>query len=156
MLGETVLLDLELAPLPPPPPTEPALVATPSESAGKPRLRSAAIGTAASTLAAGAVALGISLRARTLRNDADQASAQYRMTGDQADLQSAIDLADRTDRFNLAADVLWGTTIALGVSAIVLYGVHRKRQKREAPEVAVSATRRGGYASLKMRFGASP
>ena len=77
------------------------------------------------------------------------------MTGDQDDLQRAQDLADRTDRFNIAADVLWGTTIALGVSAIVLYGVHRGKQKREAPEVAVSASRHGAFASVRMSFGAA-
>ena len=54
------------------------------------------------------------------------------------------------------AYVLWGATIGLGVSAIVLYGVHRRRQKREAPEVAVSLSRHGGYAALKMPLGAKP
>jgi len=98
----------------------------------------------------------VSLRARTLRDEADQAAAQYRMTGDEDDRQRAEDLADRTDRFNISADLLWGTTIALGVSAIVLYGVHRKRQKKETPEVAVSVSRHGGYASLKMPFGGKP
>ena len=73
-----------------------------------------------------------------------------------AGMQPAQDLADRTDRFNLTADVFWGATIALGVSAIVLYGVHRKRQKKETPEVAVSVSRHGGYASLKMPFGGKP
>ncbi len=76
------------------------------------------------------------------------------MTGDPADLQRAEDLADRTDRFNLAADVFWGTTIALGISAIVLYSLHRKKLKREAPEVGISVSRRGGFASLRMPFGA--
>ena len=113
-------------------------------------------GNDASTLATAGVAVGLSVRARSLRDEANQAAARFRMTGDPADEQTAIDLANRTDRFNLAADVLWGTTIALGVSALVLYGVHRKRQKREAPEVAVSVSRHGGYASLKMAFGASP
>jgi len=153
--GETVSMELRLSALPPPP-TEPDPLASAPEPEKKPRLRNAAIGTAASTLATASVALGLSLRARTLRDDANQASAQYRMTGDPGDEQNAIDLADRTDRFNLAADVLWGTTIALGVSAIVLYGVHRGRQKREAPEVGVSVSRHGGYASLKMSFGARP
>ena len=45
-------------------------------------------------------------------------------------------------------------TIALGVSAMVLYGVYRGKQKREAPEVAFAVSRSGGYASLKLRFGA--
>jgi hypothetical protein len=77
------------------------------------------------------------------------------MTGDPADFQRAQDLADRTDRFNLAADVLWGTTIALGISAIVLYSLHRKKQKREGPEVGVSVSRNGGFASVRMPFGAA-
>ena len=68
---------------------------------------------------------------------------------------SAEDLANRTDRFNLAADVFWGTTIALGISAIVLYSLHRKRLKREAPEVGVSVSRNGGFASVRMAFGAA-
>ena len=148
--GETVIVDLQLSQLPPVEPAEPLV----EEPIGKPRLRNAAIGTAAATVATGAVALGLSLKGRSLRDDYDQAAAEYRMSGDPADYQRAQDLADRTDRFNLAADVLWGTTIALGVSAIVLYGVHRKRQKREAPNVAVSVSRHGGFASLTMPFGA--
>ncbi len=149
--GETTIVKVALEAIPLLP--EPAPAPLPE---APPRLRNAAIGTAASTLATAAAALGVSLRARTLRDDANQASAQYRISGNDDDLQRAEDLADRTDRFNIAADVLWGTTIALGVSAIVLYGVHRKRQKREAPEVAVSVSRHGGYASLKMAFGARP
>jgi hypothetical protein len=152
--GETVVMELPLTAVPLPPAEPDPLAAREPEK--KPRLRNAAIGTAASTLATAGVALGLSIRARSLRDEANQAAARYRMTGDPADEQDAFDLADRTDRFNIAADVLWGTTIALGVSAIVLYGVHRKRQKREAPEVAVSASRHGGYASLKMSFGARP
>ena len=78
------------------------------------------------------------------------------MSGDPADLQRAEDLADRTDRFNLAADVFWGTTIALGISAIVLYSLHRKKLKREAPEVGVSVSRErrvrvGAHADLEPR-----
>ncbi|UCH29438.1 MAG: PEGA domain-containing protein [Myxococcales bacterium] len=148
--GETVIVDLQLSQLAPVEPAKPLA----EEPIGKPRLRNAAIGTAAATVATGAVALGLSLKGRSLRDDYDQAAAEYRMSGDPADYQRAQDLADRTDRFNLAADVLWGTTIALGVSAIVLYGVHRKRQKREAPNVAVSVSRHGGFASLTMPFGA--
>lgn len=154
--GESVIVELPLSALLPPPPVEPEPTTPMPEPAPKPRLRNAAIGTAAGTLAAAAAGLGLSLRARTLRDEADQAAAQFRMTGDEADRQNAIDLADRTDRFNLAADVLWGTTIALGVSAIVLYGVHRKRQKKEAPEFSVSVSRHGGYASLRMPFGGRP
>jgi hypothetical protein len=153
--GETIVVELPLTALPQPL-VEPEPAVTTPQPEDKPRLRNAAIGTAAGTLATAAVALGISIRARTLRDDANQASARYRMTGDAIDRQNAVDLADRTDRFNLTADVLWGTTIALGVSAVVLYGVHRKRQKKETPEVAVSVSRRGGYASLKMPFGVRP
>ena len=153
--GETVVMELVLLPLPvelvvpePEPPIEP-----PEPS--RPRLRNAAIGTAAGTLAAAGVALGLSLRASSLNDEQGRAAADYRMTGDAADLQRAEDLADRTDRFNLAADVLWGTTIGLGVSAIVLYAVHRKKLKREAPEVGVSISRDGGFASVRMQFGAA-
>ena len=149
--GQAVVVELALVPLPLQPALLPAEPVAKPES--KPRLRNAAIGTAVGTLATAGVALGLSLRARTLREDADQAAEQYRMSGDPTDRQRAEDLADRTDRFNLAADVLWGTTIALGVSAIVLYGVHRRKQKREAPEVAVSVSRQGAFASVKMAFG---
>jgi len=154
--GETARMELALVPFPvepvvPEPEPELELVPEPP----RPRLRNAAIGTAASTLATAGVAIGLSVRARSLRDEYDSAAAQWRMTDDPADLQRAQDLADRTDRFNLAADVLWGTTIALGVSAIVLYGVHRKRQKREAPEVGVSVSRHGGFASIRMPFGAA-
>lgn len=151
--GETAETALTLVPVPvevaepePEPEPEPA-------AATRPRLRNAAIGTAAGTLATAAVALGLSLRAGTLNDEQANAAATYRMTGDSADLQQANYLADRTDRFNLAADVLWGTTIALGVSAIVLYSLHRKKLKREAPEVGVSVSRNGGFASLRMGFG---
>jgi hypothetical protein len=153
--GETTRVAVELEPaaglpavelVPPPPPV----------SHARPRLRNAAIGTAAATVATAAAALGVSLRARTIRDDADRAAADYRGSGDPTDLQRAESLADRTDRFNLAADVLWGATIGLGISAIVLYGVHRKRQNREAPEIAVSVSRHGGYASLKMPLGVRP
>jgi hypothetical protein len=153
--GETVVMELALLPLPVEPVVpEPALELDPAEP-GRPRLRNAAIGTAAGTLATAGVALGLSLRASTLNDEHDSAAAEYRMSGDPADLQRAEDLADRTDRFNLAADVFWGTTIALGVSAIVLYSLHRKRLKREAPEVGVSVSRNGGFASLRMAFGAA-
>jgi len=162
--GQTVVLDLQLSPLPiePSPPEleaepepVPVLEPIPTQSP-RPRLRNAAIGTAASTLAAAAVGLGLSLRARTLRNDYDDAAAQYRLSGDPTDYQHARDLANRTDRFNLTADVFWGATIALGVSSLVLYGLHRKKQKREAPELGISASRNAGYASLRISFGAAP
>lgn len=157
VLGESARVDLSLEPVPQPVPT-PQVAPTPMrpEPEKRPRLRNAAIGTAASTLATAAVALGVSLRARTLRNEYDRAADQYRLTGDLADYQRAQDLANRTDRFNLTADVFWGATIALGVSSIVLYGVHQKRQKREVPEVGVSLSRHGGFASYRLSFGARP
>ena len=155
VLGETVVMELALLPLPvepvvPEPALELDLVEPP-----RPRLRNAAIGTAAGTLATAGVALGLSLRASTLNDEHNSAAADFRMSGDPADLQRAEDLANRTDRFNLAADVFWGTTIALGISAIVLYSLHRKRLKREAPEVGVSVSRNGGFASVRMAFGAA-
>jgi len=153
--GQTVVLELSLAPIPVAPEPEPALEPEPVD-APRPRLRNAAIGTAAGTLATAGVAIGLSVRASSLRDEYDQAAAEYRMSGDPADFQRAQDLADRTDRFNLAADVLWGTTIALGISAIVLYSLHRKKLKREAPEIGVSVSRNGGFASVRMPFGASP
>jgi hypothetical protein len=153
--GQTVVLELSLAPIPVAPEPEPALGPEPVD-APRPRLRNAAIGTAAGTLATAGVAIGLSVRASSLRDEYDQAAAEYRMSGDPADFQRAQDLADRTDRFNLAADVLWGTTIALGISAIVLYSLHRKKLKREAPEIGVSVSRNGGFASVRVPFGASP
>lgn len=152
--GVTTVLSLALLPMAvesvaPEPVPEP--VAEPA----RPRLRNAAIGTAASTLATATVALGLSLHARTLRDNYNQAAAQWRlMPVDPADFQRAQNLADQTDRYNLAADVLWGTTIGLGISAIVLYGVHRKKQKREAPDVAISLSKDGGFASIRMPIGA--
>lgn len=133
-------------PLPSPPPVP--------EPSPRPRIRNTAIGTAASTLVTAGVALGLSLHARSLRDDYNNAAAVYQLTRDPADLSRAEDLADQTDRYNLAADVLWGTTIALGVSAIALYAVHRKRQKRETPGVSVSVSRQGGFASFRMPVGA--
>ncbi|MFA9471818.1 MAG: PEGA domain-containing protein [Deltaproteobacteria bacterium] len=150
--GETVVMELALLPLPIVPGPEPELV--PAEPP-PPRLRNAAIGTAAGTLATAGVALGLSLRASTLNDEHNSAAAEYRISGDPADLQRAEDLADRTERFNLAADVFWGTTIALGISAIVLYSLHRKKLKREAPEVGVSVSREGGFASVRVPFGAA-
>ena len=151
--GETTVMELVLLPLPIEP-VVPEPVLEPMAPT-RPRLRNAAIGTAAGTLAAAGVALGLSIRAGTLNDEHAQAAAEYRMTGDPADLQRAEDLADRTDRFNLAADVFWGTTIALGISSIVLYSLHRKKLKREGPEVGISVSRDGGFASLRMPFGAA-
>jgi hypothetical protein len=151
--GETTEVNVALEPVPPPPTLEPEPLGEPAPEA-KPRIRNAAIGTAAGTLAVGFTALGVSLKARSLRDEANRAADDYRISGDPSDYQRAQDLADRTDRFNLTADVLWGTTIGLGVTAIVLYGVHRGKQKREAPEVTVSVSRDGGYASVRMPFGA--
>lgn len=155
--GHTVHVELALSVLPIEPPSplpaEP-LAPEPAEQP-RPRLRNAALGTAAGMLATAGVALGVSLRARSLKDDYDRAAAEYRMTGDPEDFQRAEDLADRTDRFNLTADVLWGTTIALGVSAAVLYGVHRKKSKRERAEVGVSVSRQGGFASVRMPLGAA-
>ncbi len=151
--GETAVMELVLLPLPIEPVVpEPALEPI---APTRPRLRNAAIGTAAGTLAAVGVALGLSIRAGTLNDEQAQAAAEWRMTGDPADLQRAEDLADRTDRFNLAADVFWGTTIALGISSIVLYSLHRRKLKREGPEVGISVSRDGGFASLRMPFGAA-
>jgi len=156
--GETASFELALAAMPPKVeivrPAEP--LHEEAQAQKRPRLRNAAIGTAASTLAAAGVGLGLSLRARTLKNDYDSAAAQYGMSGDPGDLQHAQNLADRTDRFNRAADVFWGTTIALGVSAIVLYSLHRKKLRREAPEVGVSVSRNGGFASVRVPLGARP
>ena len=155
VLGQTVVLELALLALPIEPNVpepEPEFV---PEEPPRPRLRNAAIGTAAGTLATAGGAIGLSVRAGSLRDEYDQAAAEYRMSGDPADFERAQDLADRTDRFNRAADALWGTTIALGISAIVLYSVHRKKLKREAPEVGVSLSRTGGFASVRMPFGAA-
>ena len=155
VLGQTVVLELALLALPIEPivpEPEPELV---PEEPPRPRLRNAAIGTAAGTLATAGVAIGLSVRAGSLRDEYDQAAAEYRMSGDPEDFQRAQDLADRTDRFNRAADAFWGTTIALGISAIVLYSVHRKKLKREAPEVGISLSRTGGFASVRMPFGAA-
>jgi hypothetical protein len=149
--GEATTLDLTLEAVP----VEPVVEVAPDDAAQKPRLRNAAIGTAASMVATAAVGLGLSLRARSLHDEYNSAAAQYEMTGDATDLQRAQDLADRTDRFNIAADVMWGTTIALGVSAIVLYTQHRKRQRRERARVDVSVSRRGGFAVVRMPLGAS-
>ena len=153
--GETLLVEqpLEPLPLPTPIPIEPEPKVEPLPPA-KPRIRNAAIGTAAATVATAAAAIGVSVRARSLRDDANQAAADFRESGDPADRQRAEDLANRTDRFNITADVLWGTTIALGVTAIVLYGVH-VRKKKKGPDVAVSISRDGGFASLTMPIGAS-
>jgi len=154
--GETVALELSLTPIPVAREPEPMLGPESAPvAASRPRLRNGAIGTAAGTLATAGVAIGLSVRAGSLKDEYDQAAAEYRMTGDPADLQRAEGLADRTDRFNLAADVFWGTTIALGISAIVLYSLHRKKQKREAPEVGVSVSKDGGFASVRMAFGAA-
>jgi tetratricopeptide (TPR) repeat protein len=156
-LGETIVLDVPLSALPAEPPkpeSAPEPVQQP-EAVPRSRLRTAAIGTAASTLAAAGVGLGLSLRARSLNNEYRDAAAQWRLTGNRADLERARHLADRTDRFNLTADVFWATTIALGVSAIVLYGLHRKRQKRESPQIAVSASKDGGFASVRIPVGVS-
>ncbi|NNE17302.1 MAG: PEGA domain-containing protein [Myxococcales bacterium] len=155
--GVTTALALALVPAvvePIAPFPEPAPEPLPEPS--RPRLRNAAIGTAASTLATAGVAIGLSVHARNLRDDYNQAAARYTLTDDPADYQRAQDLADQTDRYNLAADVLWGTTIGLGISALVLYGVHRKKQKREAPNVAVSVSRHGGFASVRVPIGARP
>jgi hypothetical protein len=153
--GETVVMELALLPLPvvpvEPEPVPELVLVEPS----RPRLRNAAIGTAAGTLATAGVALGVSIRGSTLNDEHDRAAAEYRMTGDPADLQRAEDLADKTDRFNLTADVFWGATIALGISAIVLYSLHRKKLKREAPEVGISVSKNGGFASVRVAFGAA-
>jgi tetratricopeptide (TPR) repeat protein len=154
--GETAIVELPLSLLPVVPPVPEPAPELPPKEPPRPRLRNAAIGTAAGTLVTAGVALGLSLRARTLNDEYESAAAAYRMSGAPEDLQRAQKLADRTDRFNLTADVFWGTTIALGVTAIVLYGVHRKRQKREAPRVSVSFSRDGGFASLRMPIGARP
>ena len=149
--GEATVLELTLEALP----VEPVVEIVPDVPTGKPRLRNAAIGTAASTIATAAVGLGLSLKARSLRDEYDSAAALYEMTDDPADLQRAQDLANRTDRFNIAADVMWGATIALGISAIVLYTQHRKRQRRERAQVNVSVSRHGGFALLRMPLGDS-
>jgi len=153
--GEAAALDVPLEPVTPKSSVEVLPEPVPSpEAEGRPRLRNAAIGTAASTLATAAVGLGLSLRARSLRDDYDAAAAQYEQSGDPDDLARARALADRTDRFNIAADVMWGTTVALGISAIVLYSQHRKRTRRKNADVAISISPRGGFASVTVPLGA--
>ncbi len=153
--GQTVAMEVTLVPVAveEPPPVE--LLAEPAPALRR-RLRNAAIGTAASALATSGVALGLSLHARSLNDEYEQAAAQYAMSGDPADRQRAEGLADQTDRYNLAADVFWGTTIALGVSAIVLGAVHGAKQRRERPELGVSVSKQGAYASVRLPFGARP
>lgn len=155
--GEARLVELELEaiPLAPPVPVDPEPMLD-EPAPAKPRIRNAAIGTAAATLATAGAAIGVSVKARSLRDDANQAAADFRESGDPADRQRAEDLAARTDRFNITADVLWGTTIALGVTAIVLYGVHVAKKKRNRPDVAIAVSRNGGFASLTLPFGATP
>jgi hypothetical protein len=158
MRGRSVDAEIALTPLPvepPPPPVEPEL-SPPESEPRRSRLRNAAIGTAAATVATAGVALGLSLRGRTLRDDYNRAAEQYQTSRDLADLQQAEYLADRTDRFNLAADVFWGATIGLGVSALVLYAVHRGKQKREAPELSLWLSPQSGFASVRMSWGAAP
>ncbi len=154
--GEATVLELTLESIPVEPVVE-VIPERPSEQPEKkPRLRNAAIGTAASTVATAAVGLGLSLKARSLRDEYNSAAAQYEMTGEPMDFRRAQELANRTDRFNIAADVMWGTTIALGISAIVLYTQHRKRQRRERARVEVSVSPRGGFASVRVPLGATP
>ncbi len=155
VLGQTVVLELPLTALPEPVEPEPKPIAPPPPEP-RLRLRNAAIGTAASTLATAGVALGLSLRARNLKDDYDRAAATYRMTWQLPDFQRAQNLADRTDRFNLAADVLWGTTIALGITSIVLGSVYRAKKKRDAPQVGLRISRDGGFASLEIPIGVTP
>lgn len=151
LTGQTVAVEVTLLPVAPTI-EEPEPLAEPVPEPRE-KLRNAAIGTAASTLATAGVAIGLSVRARSLRDESNQAGADYSESGDPADLQRAEDLADRTDRFNIAADVMWGTTIALGISAITLYAVHKRRKNRERPDVAIAISRRGAFASVGMRFG---
>lgn len=154
VVGEATTLELGLeAVAVEPPPVEPVEVVP--EPTARPKLRNAAIGTAASMVATAAVGLGVSLKARSLRNEYNTAAAQYEMTGDSTDLERANHLADRTDRFNIAADVMWGTAIGLGVTALVLYTQHRKRTRRERARVDLSVSRRGGFATVRMPLGAS-
>ena len=157
-VGETTVLEVPLAaipvePLKPEPEPEPFAAPPPDTRAG---LRNGAIGTGAATVAVGAVALGVSIRGRTLRDEANQAAATFRMTGEESDRQRAQDLADRTDRFNIAADVLWGTTIATGITSIVLGSVYAAKKKRDAPEIGLHISRSGAFASVKMPIGGRP
>ncbi|MGB5810965.1 MAG: hypothetical protein WBG86_10580, partial [Polyangiales bacterium] len=144
---------IRLASIPAVPTPDPMPESPPAAPEPNLRLRNAAIGTAASTLATAAVGLGLSLKARSLHDDYDRAADAYEMTGNEDDLANANRLANRTDRFNIAADVMWGTTVALGISAIVLYVKHRRRQRRERADVTVSVTRQGGYAAVRVPMG---
>ena len=160
VLGERLAIAIGLREVPSPIAAEPVPVEPTREIPlqtdvpARPALRNGAIATAAGTLATAAVGLGLSIRARTLRNEANRASAQYRETPTEELRQRAEDLANRTDRFNIAADVFWGTTVALGVTAITLYAVHRRKQRKaERTAVEVSISPHGGFASVRGRFG---
>jgi hypothetical protein len=170
-LGATKTLELTLDALPPPPSQAPAMPATngaerlrpgtPAQqpeqdlTEASPRMRNAAIGTGASALASLGVALGVSIRARTLGDEQRAAAEQARLSGSPDDIARAERLADRTDRFNLCADLFWGTTVALGVSAITTAVLHRKRKRRQTLDVSVSASATGGFASLRLPIGGS-
>jgi hypothetical protein len=170
-LGATRTLELTLDALPPPPSAAPSLAAsneteplrpgTPTEqpeqdlAEASARMRNAAIGTGASALASLGVALGVSIRARTLGDEQREAAEQARLSGSPADVARAERLADQTDRFNLTADLFWGTTVALGVSSITTAVLQRKRNRRRAVDVSVSASRTGGFASLRLPIGGS-
>ncbi len=114
------------------------------------RLRNTAIGTGASTLATVGAALGLSIRARSVGDEQRQAAEDAR-SGDPQASARAEELADKTDHLNLSADLVWGASIGLGVTAITTAILHRKKKRRIDVEVQASAA--GVYAAVQMPLG---
>lgn len=118
------------------------------------RLKRAALGTLAGAGATLAVATGLAIRARTVRDDYQRAAEAFRQDPTQENLRRARSLQDKTDRLNLAADIFWITTAAAGVTSLTLFLIKRRREKRaERPQVSVIPTRHGLHVAASVPLG---
>ncbi len=120
------------------------------------RLKRAALGTLAGAGATLAVATALSIRGRAVNRNYARATEVFRQDPTQANLRRAQSLRDKTDRLNLTADLLWATTAAAGVTALTLYLVKRRRERRaERVDIAFAPTVRGAFFSATVSLGGS-
>lgn len=118
------------------------------------RLKRAALGTLGGAGATLAVATALSIRGRTVNRDYQRAAEVFRQDPTQANLRRAQSLQDTTDRLNLTADLFWAASAAAGVTALTLYLVKRRRERRaERLDISFTPMPNGGFLSATVELG---
>ena len=111
-----------------------------------------AIGLFSAAGATGIAAIVLSFKAKSLANDYKKAADAFEQDPTQAALLSrAQNLADRTERMNIGADVAWAGALGLAIGGTVAAIRHkRSKKKRSKVQLSVSPSARGVYVGLRI------